>query len=50
MWEQTLEVARMAAAWGRPMDEVLGMSRFELAAMDQAYTELWRASKRAGKR
>jgi hypothetical protein len=50
MWEQTLEVARLATAWSRPMSEIMGMTRFELAAMDQAYTELARAQKRAQKR
>lgn len=32
------------------MDEVLGMTRFEMAAMDQAYVELARAQKRAARK
>lgn len=50
MWEQTLELARLAVAWERSMDEVRGMTRFELAAMDQAYGELARAQKRAARK
>lgn len=49
MWEQTLEVARLAVAWGRSMDEVLAMTRYEVAAMDQAHIELARAQKRAAR-
>jgi hypothetical protein len=42
-----LDTARLAAAWGRPMDEVESMTPRQHAAMRQAYEELWRAQKRA---
>ena len=32
------------------MSELLGMTGYELAAMEQAYTELWRSQNRAAKR
>lgn len=47
MWDQTLEVARYAVAWSRPMSEIVAMSSLDLAAMDTAYTELASKQKRA---
>lgn len=47
MWEHALEVARMAVAWRLPPSVILGMSRLEQAAMDQAHSELDAAIKRA---
>lgn len=46
MWEQTLEVARYATAWGRPMSEVRAMTGYEIDAMDQAHREMWRKARK----